>query len=69
MINGNAEGQQLDGRELNLTSLSVSAMETLLGPVARTPFNADRQLNVTMLRLRRPAVAQAGGALCRLTDG
>ena len=48
---------------------SISSHGAVLGPVARTPVNAGRQLNVTMLRLRRLAVAQAGGALWRLTDG
>ena len=40
-----------------------------LGPVARTLDSANRQLHDKMLRLRRPAVAQAGGASLRLTDG
>ena len=35
----------------------------ILGPGARTPVNANRPLNVTMLRLRRPALTQSDGSL------
>ena len=40
-----------------------------LGPVARAPVNVNSTLNATMLHLHRLEVAQAGGALWRLTYG